>query len=165
MSMSVCSNAECNCSLRIVYWRSLPMSWQISVDAVLRSVQKTAMPIAANICVAVAEAARQLSTDDLVVLLQQQGTSSVAWNRVRKSKMQVPVGWMVAMMDTPCQPALLRCGRRGPWSCCACGCWCCSRRPGVGPDKGKHADQCAVCRRGPWSSCACGCWCSSRRSG
>ena len=43
MSMSVCSNAECNCSLRIVYWRSLPMSWQISVDAVLRSVQKTAI--------------------------------------------------------------------------------------------------------------------------
>ena len=43
MSMSVCSNAQCNCSLRIVYWRSLPMSWQISVDAVLRSVQKTAI--------------------------------------------------------------------------------------------------------------------------
>ena len=51
-----------------------------------------ARPIAANISVAVAEAARQLSTDDLVVLLQQQGTASVAWNRVRKSKMLAGAG-------------------------------------------------------------------------
>ena len=27
----------------------------------------------------------------------------------------------------------VRCGRRGPWSCCAYGCWCCSRRLGLSP--------------------------------
>ena len=46
-----------------------------------------ARPKVVNFSGAVAEAARQLSTDDLVVLLQQQGTASVPWNGMRKSKM------------------------------------------------------------------------------
>jgi len=45
-------------------------------------------PKAASFSVTVVEAAHGLSTNDLVVLSQQQGTASVAWNGMRKLKMR-----------------------------------------------------------------------------
>ena len=52
-------------------WLSLPRATPLPASATIG-----ARPKVANFSVAVAEAARQLSTDDLVVLLQQQGTAS-----------------------------------------------------------------------------------------